>query len=211
MAQLRKLIKAPQFKKQDFLITNYGAVNDGKTKSTDAFKKAIEACHNSGGGRVIVPTGTFLTGAIYLKSNVELHLEDNAKILFSRDPKDYPIVFTRWEGMECMNYSAQIYAYGEENIAITGTGTLDGNANNEAWWNWNGKKTYGWKEGMPKQTKARDSLHVLMHQNVDPRKRVFGDGYYLRPNMLQPYNCKNVLISGVKMISSPMWFMNPVL
>ncbi len=211
MVQLRKLIKAPQFKKQDFLITNYGAVNDGKTKSTEAFKKAIEACHNSGGGRVIVPTGTFLTGAIYLKSNVELHLEDNAKILFSRDPKDYPIVFTRWEGMECMNYSSLIYAYGEENIAVSGNGILDGNADNENWWNWNGSKSYGWKEGMPKQTPARNALHEMMHKEIDPRKRVFGDGHYLRPNLIQPYNCKNIRIADVKMVNSPMWFINPVL
>jgi polygalacturonase len=209
--QLRKLIKAPIFKNKDYNITDFGAKGDGTTKNSDAFKKAIEACSANGGGRVVVPAGKWLTGPLYLKSNVNLHLQDNATILFSQDPKDYPIVFTRWEGMECMNYSAQIYAYGEQNIAVTGTGTLDGNANNEAWWNWNGKKAYGWKEGMPKQQPARDSLHVLMHKNVDPRKRVFGDGHYLRPNMLQPYNCKNILISGVKMISSPMWFMNPVL
>jgi len=211
IVQLRKLIKAPEFKKQDFLITNYGAVNDGKTKSTEAFKKAIEACHNSGGGRVIVPTGTFLTGAIYLKSNVELHLEDNAKILFSRDPKDYPIVFTRWEGMECMNYSSLIYAYGEENIAVSGNGILDGNADKENWWNWNGSKAHGWKEGMPKQTPARNALHGMMHKEIDPRKRIFGDGHYLRPNLIQPYNCKNVRIADVKMVNSPMWFINPVL
>lgn len=190
IAKLRKLIKAPVFKKKDFIVTKYGAISDGKTKNTAAFKKAIEACSNSGGGRVIVPAGTFLTGAIYLESNVELHLENNAKILFSRDAKDYPIVFTRWEGMECMNYSSLIYAYGEENIAVSGKGTLDGNANNENWWNWNGSKKFGWNEGMPKQTPAREALHEMMHKEVDPRKRVFGDGHYLRPNLIQPYQCK---------------------
>ncbi|MEI6949080.1 glycoside hydrolase family 28 protein [Paraflavisolibacter sp. H34] len=211
MAQLRKLIKAPRFQKKDFLVTRYGAVSDGKTKSSDAFKKAIEACHRSGGGRVVVPAGTWVTGAIYLKSNVELHLAEGATILFSRDPKDYPIVFTRWEGMECMNYSSMIYAYGEENIAVTGKGLLDGNADNDHWWNWNGSKKYGWKEGLGKQTPARNALHELMHREVDPRKRVFGDGHYLRPNLVQPYNCKNVRIAGVRMVNSPMWFINPVL
>ena len=211
MEQLRKVIKAPVFKQKDFLVTAYGAKGDGVTKNSEAFKKAIAACNANGGGRVVVPAGKFLTGAIYLKSNVNLHLKDNAIILFSRDPKDYPIVFTRWEGMECMNYSSQIYAYGEKNIAVTGNGLLDGNADNQNWWNWNGSKTYGWKEGMPNQRAARAALHDMMHREIDPRKRVFGDGHWLRPNMLQPYNCKNVLISGVKMVNSPMWFMNPVL
>jgi len=211
MAQLRKVIKAPVFKNNDFVVTSFGAKGDGLTNNSLAFKKAIAACNANGGGRVVVPAGKFLTGAIYLKSNVNLHLQDDATILFSRDVKEYPIVFTRWEGMECMNYSAQIYAYGEQNIAVTGNGTLDGNANNEYWWNWNGAKAHGWKEGMPKQTPARNALHEMMHKNIDPRKRVFGDGHYLRPNMFQPYNCKNILVSGVKMINSPMWFMNPVL
>lgn len=211
LEQLRKLIKAPQFKKKEYPVTKYGAIGDGRTKNTAAFKKAIETCSNNGGGRVVVPAGIFLTGAIYLESNVELHLSDGATILFSRDPKDYPIVFTRWEGMECMNYSSLIYAYGEENIAVTGNGTLDGNADNNNWWNWNGSPRFGWKEGMPKQTPARNALHEMMRSQVDPRKRVFGEGYYLRPNMIQPYHCKNIRIADVKLVNSPMWFINPVL
>ncbi|WP_374165332.1 glycoside hydrolase family 28 protein [Arcticibacter sp. MXS-1] len=203
MEQVRKLIKAPVFKNKDFNITDYGAKGDGVTKNTEAFRKAIEACNKAGGGRVIVPAGKFFTGPIYLKSNVNLHLQDNSVIIFSRDTKDYPLVLVRWEGMDCMNYSPQIYAYGEENIAVTGSGLLDGNADQNNWW--------PWKRGTPSQAKARDSLHVLMRQKVDPRKRVFGDGHYLRPYMLQPYNCKNLLISGVRMINSPMWFISPVM
>jgi polygalacturonase len=204
MEKLRKEIKAPVFPNKEFLVTTYGAVGDGKTLNTEAFKKAIDACNKSGGGRVIIPLGTFLTGAIYLKSNVDLHMADSAKIIFSTDAKNYPIVFTRWEGMELMNYSALIYAYGEKNIAITGNGTLDGGANFETWWEWN--------KGRPaKQVKARDSLHSLNHQQTDPKTRIFGDGSFLRPNFIQPYNCKNILISGVKIINSPMWNVNPVL
>ncbi|CAN5371282.1 exopolygalacturonase PelB [soil metagenome] len=202
--QIRKNIIAPVFLDKDFLVTSYGAVGDGKTLNTAAFKKAIEACNKKGGGRVIVPSGVFLTGAIYLKSNVNLHLADDATISFSTDPAQYPIVFTRWEGMELMNYSSLIYAYGEKNIAITGKGTLDGNASWDTWWAWN--------KGRPSmQVKARDSLHTLNHLQTDPRKRIMGDGYFLRPNFIQPYNCKNILISGVKMINSPMWNVNPVL
>src|SRR5688500_9465482 len=95
--QLRKQIKAPVFKNKDDNITDFGAKGDGTTKNSEAFKKAIETCSANGGGRVVVPAGKWLTGPLYLKSNVNLHLQDNAVILFSQDPNDYPIVFTRWE------------------------------------------------------------------------------------------------------------------
>ena len=205
MEAIRKQIKAPTFKKKDFLITSYGAKGDGKTINTEAFKKAIAACTKGGGGRVIVPLGKFMTGAIHLENNVELHLVDSAIILFSTDAKDYlPLVFTRWEGMELMNYSALIYAYGKTNIAITGNGTLDGGADADHWWNWNA--------GRPsKQVPARTLLHDMVHKKVDAKQRVFGEGSYLRPNFIQPYKCKNILISGVTIIGSPMWNVNPVL
>lgn len=211
MARIRKLIKAPVFKNKDYNITDFGAKANGGTKNTAAFKKAIEACNAAGGGRVVVPPGEFLTGPIYLKSNVNLHLEDGATIIFSRDTKDYPIVLTRWEGMDCMNYSPQIYAYGEKNIAITGNGTINGNADKNNWWPWKGRASYGWKKGDPNQFAARGSLHVLMKQKIEPKKRIFGEGHYLRPYMIQPYNCKNFLVSGVKLIDSPMWFASPVM
>ena len=76
----------------------------------------------------MVPAGDFLTGPIRLKSNVNLHLEKDATLRFSTDPRHYPLVHTRWEGSELMNYSPLIYAYRERNIAITGEGTIDGQA-----------------------------------------------------------------------------------
>lgn len=211
MAQIKKSIIAPVFKNKEYLITDFGAKGDGITKNTEAFKKAIEACNAEGGGKVVVPVGNFLTGPIYLKSNVNLHVSEGATITFSQDTKDYPIVLTRWEGMDCMNYSPQIYAYNEKNIAITGKGVLNGNADKTHWWPWKGREVYGWKKGDPNQFKARESLHVMMKEKLDPSKRIFGDGHYLRPYMIQPYNCKNLLISGVKMINSPMWFISPVM
>ena len=204
MERLRKQIKAPVFAERDFLITDYGAIGDGKTVNTGAFAKAIDACNKAGGGRVVVPFGKFLTGAIYLKSNVNLHLTDGTTILFSTAPKDYPIVFTRWEGMELMNYSALIYAYGEQNIAITGKGILDGQASFDNWWAWN--------KGKPSmQMTARNLLHENNHAQKNARERIFGEGHYLRPNFIQPYNCKNILIADVKVLNSPMWNINPVL
>ena len=113
-------IQAPQFPDREFVITDYGAKGDGQTDCSEAFKKAISAAHAAGGGRVVVPEGSFLCGPIHLKSGVNLHVSRGAVIRFSVKPAAYPTVYTRWEGTECMNYSPLIYAYEQENIAITG-------------------------------------------------------------------------------------------
>ncbi len=114
-------IRPPRFPARDFPVTNYGARADGRTDSTDAIRQAVNACHAAGGGRVVVPAGTFLTGAIHLKSNVNLFLSEGATLKFSTDPAKYlPVVFTRFEGTECMNYSPLIYAFEQQNIAVTG-------------------------------------------------------------------------------------------
>ena len=203
-------IREPKFPNRDFVITDFGASTDGRTDSTAALAQAIDACNKAGGGRVIVPNGKFMTGAIHLKSNVNLHLSDGATLEFLSDPARYlPVVLTRWEGVECMNYSPFIYAHGQENIAITGTGTLDGGATNETWLAWNQKQSKTGKPGL--QTAARKKLFMLGEQNVPVAGRIFGDGSYLRPSFVQPYRCKNVLIEGVTIIRSPMWELNPVL
>ncbi len=212
LPSIRAQIVAPEFEDQDFLITDFGAKEGGKFKNTDAFAAAIKACSEAGGGRVVVPAGTWLTGAIHLKSNVNLHLADDAVIQFSRDDKDYlPVVFSRWEGMELMNYSPFIYAFGQENIAVTGKGVLDGNADMKNWWWWCGAKHYGWKEGMGRQTEARTLLHQMVADEVPAEERIFGEGHYLRPQFVQFYKCKNILIQDVKLINSPMWNIHPVL
>ena len=101
---------------------------------TGAIAKAITACHQAGGGRVVVPAGVWLAGAIHLKSHVNLHLAEGATLRFSPEPAKYlPVVPTRFEGSECLNYSPLIYAFEQENVAITGKGTLDGSANWETW------------------------------------------------------------------------------
>ncbi|MFT2009620.1 glycoside hydrolase family 28 protein [Pontibacter sp. 13R65] len=207
-------IKAPTFADRDFNVTDYGAVGDGTTNSSEAFKKAIAACNEAGGGRVVVPAGKYLTGPIYLKSNVNLHVVKEATILFSTNPKDYlPVVYTRWEGVELMNYSPLIYAYEEKNIAITGEGVLDGQANETNWWPWKGNKRDGWKEGTPNQNDPdkRAVLFQMGEDDVPVRDRVFGEGFYLRPQFVQPYKSENILIEGVTFINSPMWILNPVL
>jgi polygalacturonase len=204
-------IKPPKFRKKDYLITKYGAVADGKTLATEAFRKAIDECSRKGGGRVVVPAGVFLTGAIHLKSNVNLHVSKDAVIKFSTDAKDYlPIVHTRWEGMELMHYSPLIYAYEQTNIAITGEGTLDGQGK-AMFWKWHGNPRYGGDPKVISQRPDRDKLYKMMETGVPLRQRIFGEGTYLRPQFIQPYKCKNVLIEGVKIIDSPMWEVHPVL
>jgi len=205
-------IVPPVFPEQDFPITEYGAVGDGKTDCSEALKEAIAACHEAGGGRVVVPPGNYLTGPIHLKNHVNLHLEKDATLLFSTNPDDYlPVVFTRWEGVECMNYSPLIYAFEKENIAITGEGTLDGQAAPENWWHWSRKDRFGWREGLPAQQQSRNLLFQMGEDGIPVEERVFGDGHYLRPNFIQFYRCKNILIDGITLKRSPMWEIHPVL
>ncbi|MFU8851798.1 glycoside hydrolase family 28 protein [Micromonospora sp. SL1-18] len=194
-------VKPPCFPQRDFDITDYGAVGDGVTPATAAIRAAIEACTASGGGRVVVPAGTFLTGAVHLRDDVNLYVSDGATLLFSTDPRDYlPVVLTRFEGVELMNYSPLIYANGCTNVAVTGTGTLDGQASWDNWWAWGSRA----KEGVNRLTQmATDGVPVS--------ERTFGPGYYLRSSFIQTYRCTNVLISGVRILRSPMWEVHPVL
>jgi polygalacturonase len=197
--KILKRIVAPKFPKRDFVITNFGAVADGKTDCTAAIAKAIDACVKKGGGRVVIPAGEFLTGAIHLKSEVNLHLETNAVLKFSTDPKSYlPAVFTRFEGTELYNYSPLIYAFGQKNVAVTGAGTLDGQADETNWLAW-------------KKTAARAKLVKMAADNVPVEQRQFGEGDNLRPDFIEFNRCRNVLIEGVKIRRSPMWELHPLL
>lgn len=212
MPSILERIKPPRFPNRSFYLNRFGAKADGRTDCTDAFRRAIDECSKAGGGRVVVPSGTYLTGAIHLKSNVNLEISRGAIVKFSQDPKDYlPVVFSRWEGVELFNYSPFIYAFEQRNIAITGAGTLDGQSDNEHWWPWNGRSQYGWKEGMSQQRPDRNVLFGMAERGVPVRDRVFGEGHYLRPQFIQPYRCQNVLIDGVTIQNSPMWEIHPVL
>jgi polygalacturonase len=210
--QILSQIVPPSFPDQDFFVTDFGAKGDRSTDCTLAFRNAIEACHESGGGRVLVTEGEFLTGAIHLKSNVNLHILKNATILFSKDTQKYlPVVHTRFEGVECMNYSPLIYAFEQVNIAVTGEGTVDGQAGLDAWWQWVQKDLFGWEKGMPDQNMDREILFKMGEDGIPVQNRIFGDGHYLRINFIQFYKCKNILIEGVTIKRSPMWEIHPVL
>ena len=160
---------------------------------------AINACGSAGGGTVLVPAGEWHTGALHLRSNVCLHLEDEAVIVFSDKFEDYlPVVFTRWEGTECYNYSPLIYANGCENIGVTGKGRLVGSG--QAWWHW--KKL---------QQAAAEELGYAEHNGIPVSRRVYGtEEAALRPSFIQPINCKNVLLEGFTIEDGPQWTLHPV-
>src|SRR6476646_3867779 len=148
-------IHAPRFPPRTFDLRQHGATTTAD--ATAAFRAAIDACARAGGGRVVVPKGRFETGAIHLRSNVNLHLDDGATIAFSSEPAAYlPAVLTRYEGVEVMNYSPFIYALDAHDIAVTGTGTLDGQANEARWWNWRGAGPAGSAPMTPARTRLFD-------------------------------------------------------
>ncbi len=113
-------------------ILDYGAIPGGEASCTDAFKAAVKACATAGGGTVHVPAGLFRSGPIHLENNITLHVSAGARIIFSQDPADFPIVDSRWEGVERQVYSPLIYGKGLTNVAVTGRGVLDGRG--QPWW-----------------------------------------------------------------------------
>ncbi len=200
MDDILKNIREPQFPDKEFNIKEYGAVGDTSVDSRPAILEAINACNLAGGGTVLVPPGTyFIKGPLVLKSHVNLHLQEGARLEFSTEPADYlPMVLTKWEGTECYNYSPFIYSYQCVNVAITGKGEIDGN----------GAAVFNtWK---PLEKPGMDRLRQMGNDSVPLYERVFGEGWYLRPCMIQFYGCKNVLVDGVKIYDSPFWIIHPV-
>jgi polygalacturonase len=204
-AAILRRVRPPVFPDRDFDITRFGAVGDGETDCTGAIRAAIAECHRSGGGRVVVPAGTFATGAVHLLSNTNLYLSRGATLAFSQDPAAYlPVVYTRYEGVELWNYSPLVYAHGARNVAITGTGVIDGRADDSHWWDWTGGPP-------PNEGPDKTLLNEMADAGVPVAERVFGEGHHLRPNMVQFYSCENVLVEGVTLRDSPMWNLHPVL
>ncbi|MEU8569337.1 glycoside hydrolase family 28 protein [Streptomyces pathocidini] len=209
---LRERVAPPRFPDREFPVTRYGARGDGRTDCTEAIRRAIADCHAAGGGHVTIPRGTYATGAIHLLSNVDLHVEAGARLAFSRDPAAYlPVVLSRFQGVECYAYSPFIYARGQENIAVTGAGTLDGRADETHWWPWSGQEEFGWRPGIPQQEDDWPALWRQAEYGAPVAERVYGAGHWFRPNFIEPYGCRNVLIEGVTIIRSPMWEIHPVL
>jgi polygalacturonase len=191
--------KPPRFPDRVMDVRDFGAMQGGRASNTEAFRHAIQACQEAGGGTVLIPAGAWLTGPIHLRSNVNLHLSRGTLVRFSTRFADYlPVVFTRWEGVECYNYSPLIYARDCENVAVTGAGVLEGQG--QAWWHW--KRL---------QQMAARMLYDAESEGVPVEKRVFGtEEAALRPQFLETVSCRNVLVEGVTFVDGPMWTVHPV-
>lgn len=212
-ARIEKQIKRTSFPKRTFLITDFGAKTDDEANPChEAINQAILQCSLSGGGTVIVPKGTFYTGPITLKSNVNFHLEEGAVLKFSTDQSLYfPAVLTRWEGIDCYNAHPLIYAYGESNIAITGKGIIDGQGSMETWWPMCGAVKYGWKEGMVAQRNGgRERLLMYGETSTPVYKRLMKPEDGMRPQLLNLHSCHTILIEGVTLLNSPFWVIHPL-
>ncbi len=191
--QIVAAIQLPNIPDQDFDITAYGAKKGKDARS--AILAAIEAAVASGGGRVVIPQGKWLSnGPIHLQSKINLHLSEGAHLLFSEKAEHYlPVVKVRWEGTEVFTYSPLIYAANVEDVAISGTGIIDGNAKSQ------------FKRWLKKQTKDIDTLRSMGFKGVPVDKRVFGEGSYLRPDLIQFFGAQRVLLEGYTSLNSPFW------
>jgi polygalacturonase len=190
-----KRIQLPVIPSYKIEVTKLGAKGDSISDSKPAFDKAMALCKKNKGGTIIVPKGVYLlNGPIHFVSNVNLRIENGAKIKFSNKPEDYlPLVLTSWEGTMLYNYSPLIYAYNCTNIAITGEGTIDGE----------GSTT--WKNFKAKEEADKMTSREMNHNSVPLKDRKFGEGHFLRPQMIQFFNCKNILVENIRIEDAPFW------
>ena len=191
-------IKIPDFSKCiKLLITDFGAVAGDKEKTTQAIAKAIDAANKMGGGVVVIPEGEWLTAGVRLKSNVNLHLNKGAVLLFSENPADYlPAVHSSWEGMECYNYAPLIYAYECKNIAITGEGELK--AKMDTWKKW-------FSRPKPHMESIKRLYNMAMAYTPVKDRQMVNDTANLRPQFIQVNRSENILIDGISITNSPFW------
>ncbi|MCX2476803.1 glycoside hydrolase family 28 protein [Pedobacter sp. MC2016-05] len=197
-------VKYPDFTGvKRFSIVDFGAVLGDKIKNSKAIAAAIDQANRENGGIVVVPEGQWLTGKIQLKSNVNLHLNRGAVLLFSEDPNDYlPAVHSSWEGMECYNYAPLIYAYQCKNIAITGEGEVK--AKMEIWKTW-----FARPKAHMESIKRLYNL-AAAYSPIEDRQMV-NDTAHLRPQFIQFNRCENVLLEGITITNSPFWTIHPYL
>ncbi|MBD0778259.1 glycoside hydrolase family 28 protein [Maribacter sp. ANRC-HE7] len=197
--EIIKSIQLPRIAKSVSNFKELGAKGDGEMNCKPLMDSLMKEISSQGGGKIVVPEGVYLfEGPIHFESNINLHLQEGAKIVFSQNPKDYlPMKLVRWEGVEIYNYSPYIYANGKNNIAITGKGQFDGNA----------KGGMGaWK---PLQKTAQESLRKMGKELKPVDQRLFGEGHFLRPSFIQFFNCERILISDITIENVPFWIIQP--
>lgn len=193
--EILKNINPPEIPKNSVSLANFGAVGDSLTDCKPAFDKAIQSCKENNGGKIVVPAGTYIVnGPIHLISNLCIELQKGAKLVFGTNPSDYlPAVLTSWEGTFLYNYSPFIYGYQLENVTITGEGVIDGNARDS------------FSKWAANQKESQMLSRKMNRENTPLKDRIFGEGHFLRPQLIQFFECKNVLIEGVTIKNSPFW------
>ncbi|MFV0466875.1 MAG: glycoside hydrolase family 28 protein [Lachnospiraceae bacterium] len=210
-----KQIDLPYIRNTIYPCSFFNIKPDSSETQTLQLQRAIDTISQDGGGRLILPSGNYLTGALWLKSGVELHLQNkDTRLTFinTEIEKNYPMVLTHWESTPCFNYSPLIYAWQSHDIAVTGEGILDGSADSEHWWNWHHQVENAWfKNQVDLQLNDRRTLRKMNAEGVDINSRKFGPGHFLRPNFIQMMQCERILLSRFTMINSPMWQVNPVM
>ncbi len=206
MADVLARIKAPVFPSREYLVTDF--YSKGDSLYTAAIQAAINKCSSDGGGRVVVPSGTWKTAPLRLLSNVELHLDEGAVLLFTDDISLFDIVHTRWEGIECYNVQPLIYAENAENIAVTGKGVIDGNAGTH---NWYGPFTKGVLQKDGSYLTGRDIIHKWCADEAPVEIRRLTRDNPARPQTINFMNCRNVLLEDFTIHRSPFWCIHPVL
>lgn len=215
-------IYAPHFKRDTFNILNYGAIADGMTLNSVAINKAIDECAQKGGGTVLIPMGSYVTGPIIMKSNINLHLAKGALVIFSSDFNQYPLVTSSFEGVAAARCQSPVVAENIENIAITGPGIMNGNGYywrpvkkdklTESQWknhqrDFGGVLTADKKMWYSSEKALKGSLTNNIGKLVDGKTLAdFEDVKdFLRPNMIRIFQCKNILIEDVTFENSPAW------
>ena len=200
-ADIVAAIEVPRIPERDFDVTDYGAIPDDDANDRDAILAAIGAAVEAGGGRVVLPPGTWnCAGPVVLQSRIDLHVSEGATLLFSTDASDFlPPVKTRWEGTMLYSYSPLIYAADVEDVAITGGGLIDGNAGSEF-------HTWTSAEHEPRLPHAAmQRLRQMGKDGVPVEKRVFAEGSYLRPSAIQFLGARRVLLADYTIRNSPFW------
>lgn len=206
-------IHAPEFKNKVFVA----AVKEKNAarKNQQIINATIAKCNKAGGGKVVIPAGKYQTGAITLLSDVNLEVQKGAELVFAFDRDLYPLVYTRWEGLDIMNYQPCIYAIDATNIGLTGEGIINGNGSNERWWYMKGNKHHGYHEGVDEWqgtdgVGTRATLLKMADNGVPAQERVFGKGKGLRPQLVNFVRCQNAIIQGVELRDSPFWVIHPL-
>ena len=221
-------VTRPQIPVREIDIRDFGGVGDGVTLNSEAFAKAIDALAEIGGGRLVVPTGVWLSGPITLKDNIDLHIRPDAILLFSTDRDLYPIVETVFEGLDTKRCISPINAVGAKNIAITGGGTIDGNG--DSWRQVKKSKIAPsqWKKLLQSGGFTNEKGDVWYPDSTSFYGAVVSDAFnvpqgltteeewnkvktYLRPVMISLMNCENVLLEDCLFQNSPCWNIHPLM